>query len=66
MGGQRGEEVLDLSLTTYRQLPLVKDSAQIIFGFIYPMFVLFQQRDGVLYFGVVLLQTLLQEGLCQQ
>lgn len=53
-------------LTTYQQPPLVKDTTQIVSGFIYLRLILLQQRDGVFYLGMVLLQTLLQEGLGQQ
>lgn len=53
-------------LTTYRQLPMVEDTTQIVFGFIHLWLILLQQRDGVFYLGIVLLQTLLQEGLSQE
>ena len=45
--------------TAYRQLPVVKDAAQVVSGFIHLRLILLQQRDGVFYCGVVPLQTLL-------
>lgn len=53
-------------LTTYRQPPMVKDTTQVVSGFIHLRLILLRQRDGVFYLGVVLLQTLLQEGLGQE
>ena len=45
---------------------MIKDTAQIVSGFIHLRLTLLQQRDRVFYLGVVLLQTLLQEGLGQE
>lgn len=45
--------------TAYRQLPVVKDAAQVVSGFIHLRLILLQQRDGVFYHGMVPLQTLL-------
>lgn len=42
-------------LTTYRQLPVVKDTAQVASGIIHLRLILLQQRNGVFYLGVVLL-----------
>ena len=53
-------------LATYRQPPTVEDPAQIVSGFIHLRLTLFQQRDGVFYLGIILLQILLQEGLRQE
>lgn len=45
---------------------MVEDTTQIVFGFMHLRLILVQQRDGVFYLGIVLLQTLLQEGLSQE
>lgn len=51
---------------THRQPPVVKDTTQMVSGFIHLRLILLGQREGVFYLGVVLLQTLLQEGLGQE
>lgn len=63
-GRQEREE--QRGLTTYRQPPVVKDTTQMVSGFTHLRLILLRQRDGVFYLGVVLLQTLLQEGLGQE
>lgn len=45
---------------------MVEDATQVVFGFIHLWLILLQQRDEVFYLGIVLLQTLLQEGLGQE